>query len=218
MKMAMEDTGVAKDDILMVVDLYPNGLAEWAHGVFELQKATTATDLPAVCYLGITETAESTVAMKKDLQELVMTNWWPNHPQSEPADVDYDPLEKVKKPILKLASWPEGRRPLLPYHVKSTFHDSSPIKDPWDVACASFEHVVGQRMVDIGLPTMAPARVFPSNSSAPSFAGPDYQVEHKPHEPKPVELKTVPDDAFPMRTFSTRSKRRGRCPISSYLN
>ena len=44
----VKSTGVAKDDVVIVLDLYPNCLAEWAHGVFELQheKATPCARYP----------------------------------------------------------------------------------------------------------------------------------------------------------------------------
>ena len=79
--------------LLVVLDLWPNGLGEWAHGVFELQCQKTQGDhgLPWLCYHGQVTDKAMCEALQADLQERVMAEWWERHPEAGPAGLAFDP-------------------------------------------------------------------------------------------------------------------------------
>ena len=62
LKASIAGTGITKNDVVMIVDVWPTSLGEWAHGCFELQLQKLQDvdgNIPSILYPGsITYPAE----------------------------------------------------------------------------------------------------------------------------------------------------------------
>ena len=76
LKKCIEGTSIGVDDLVVVLDVLPGSLGEWAHGTALLQQerdSSATSCLPWICYQGHTEVADMCEGMKKDLQEILLT-------------------------------------------------------------------------------------------------------------------------------------------------
>ena len=217
LKNCIEGTSIGPDDLVVVVDVLPGCLGEWAHGALLLQQERDRSEtscLPWICYQGHTVSADICSGLMKDLQEVLLMVWWENHPDAGPVEPRFDTLSIVDKPVLNIASWVDGKTPVVPDSAKNTFNEASVLRLQW-LKCVNMFESFCDSIAHIFTATPAPPDASTSlRQSIVSIAGPDFSVEPKPHEVITLDLTKLADNQWETKY---KSQIAFRCKATKLL-
>ena len=197
----VQDSGLEKDDVLLVVDLNPGLVPEWAQATWSIfAEHLNGNNMPNAAWIGFAEDEGAKKDVDGFIEDMILTEHWDTHPDAGPKEPQQQ-VEHIIKPALEIASWHDNGGVAIPNILEGKFGDPG-LHVQWMEVTKKFTAKMQGLMKEAGVQTSATARGLPQNTSGvpnPStmLSGPDFTVDPKPHEFVALELETIAEDGLP---------------------
>ena len=152
----VQDSGLGKDDVLLVVDLNPGLVPEWAQATWSIfAEHLNGNNMPNAAWIGFAEDEGAKKDVDGFIEDMIITEHWDTHPDAGPKEPQQQ-VEQIIKPELEIASWHDNGGVTIPSILEGKFGDPS-LHVQWMEVTKKFTAKMQGLMKEAGVQTSATA-------------------------------------------------------------